>query len=474
VIATLAFALWPVLAIILYRKLPLGLATIWIILAGQLLLPVGEGIAIKIPMVPQFDKGSVPSICAFIGCLVAARRAPRFFYSIGVTEVLIIAYLGGPIITSELNGDALVFGRTVLPGVGIYDAISAAEGAFISLLPFFLGRQFLRGSTDSLAILRTLVVTGLIYSLPMLFEIRFSPQLHYWLYGSYSSDISQELRDGGFRPVVFMGHGLLAAFYIMTTVVAAAALWRTRVRVFNLPPAIVNLYLGVVLVLDKSFGALVYALALVPMVRFGRPRLQLRIALVLVFIALFYPMMRYLDLVPTKLILDSVSTISADRAASLNTRFEFESALLERASQRFLFGWGRYGRSRLYSAENGGDMTLSDGHWVITLGQFGLFGFIAEFGLLLMGVVRAVAAFRLLESASEKVYLSAVALILAINVLDLLPNSGLIPWTWLLAGALLGRSEAILARKPRLADFAKERSASNRLVTSHPVLKRVL
>jgi hypothetical protein len=445
-------------AIVLYRILPLGLATLWTILGAQLLLPVGDGMAFKVPMVPQFDKASIPNMCAFIGCVLVARRAPRILRSIGVTEVLIIAYLVGPLITSELNGDTLVFGRTVLPGVGIYDAISAAEAAFISLLPFFLGRQFLRSSTDNLAILRILVVTGLIYSLPMLFEIRMSPQLHYWVYGSYSSDMGQAMRDGGFRPMVFMGHGLLAAFFMMTTAVAAAALWRTRVRVFELPSSTVTLYLSVTLFLCKSFGALLYALVLVPLVRFIKPRLQLRLALLLAITAMSYPMLRSFDLVPTRLILESASSVSVDRADSLNTRFEFEDMLLERASERFLFGWGRYGRSRLYS-EEGGDMTVSDGHWVITLGQFGLFGFLAEFGLLLIGVVRAAAAFRLLESAAEKVYLSALALILAVNVVDLIPNSGLIPWTWLLAGALLGRSEAILARNPRENRLQKNRPA---------------
>jgi hypothetical protein len=36
---------------------------------------------------------------------------------------------------------------------------------------------------------------------------------------------------------------------------------------------------------------------------------------------------------------------------------------------------------------------------------------------------------------------AALALILAVNLIDLLPNSGLTPITWLLAGALAGRLE---------------------------------
>jgi hypothetical protein len=459
-IATFALLAWPAVALVLYRLLPLGLATLWTILGGQLLLPAGTEAVMKIPMIPQFDKASIPNLCALIGCVVAARRLPRILPAIGVPEVLITACLLGGFITSELNGDDVVFAHFVLPGVGLYDAVSTAEASFVSLIPFFLGRQFLRGSSDILAILEISVVAGLIYSIPMWFEIRFSPQLHYWLYGYYSSNFIQEMRaDGGFRPMVFMGHGLAAAFFIMSSTVAAAALWRTRVRVFHRSSAVATVYLGVLLVMCKSFGALLYALVLVPLVRFVKPMLQLRIASLLVIVAIAYPMLRSYDLVPTQFILDSVSKIDESRSASLGTRFQFEDILLKRASERILFGWGRYGRSRLYT-DYGDDYILADGYWVITLGQFGVFGFLAQFGLLSICVLRSVAACKLLKSMSEKVHLAALSLILAVNVLDLIPNSGLIPWTWLVAGALLGRSEAILARKSQKAFVPETRSAN--------------
>jgi len=76
-------------------------------------------------------------------------------------------------------------------------------------------------------------------------------------------------------------------------------------------------------------------------------------------------------------------------------------------------------------------------------GQFGIFGFVAEFGLLSIGVFRAAAALRFAQSKAERLSLSSLALIVSINILDLLPNAGLIPWTWLLTGALVGRAEAL-------------------------------
>ena len=44
---------------------------------------------------------------------------------------------------------------------------------------------------DSEEILRVLIIAGLVYSVPMLFEIRLSPQLHNWIYGYYPSQFVQ-------------------------------------------------------------------------------------------------------------------------------------------------------------------------------------------------------------------------------------------------------------------------------------------
>ena len=442
VLAMIAICLWPAVAISLFRTLPLRLATLWTILGGQLLLPVGA--AIKFEMIPQFDKMSVPNLCAFIGCLILARGRKKIAASIGLTELLMAVFVIGPAITSELNGDVIIIGDRVLPGVGIYDGISTVETSLISLMPFFLGRRYLRGAADNLAILEVIVVAGLMYSIPLLFEIRFSPQLHYWVYGYYPTDFIQQMREGGYRPMVFMGHGLLAAFFVMTVAVSAAALWRIRVQIFKLPPAGVTIYLSVLLFLCKTLGATVYGLIFVPLMRFANPRTLMRIAQILAVIALLYPTLRSFDVFPTKLLVSGASSVSVERAESLKFRFDNEDSLLKRASERLLFGWGRYGRSRVY-AEWGQDISITDGHWVLTLGQFGVFGFLAEFGLLTIGILRASAALRFAKSESEKVCLAALAIIVSVNIVDLLPNSGLIPWTWLLAGALLGRVEALRA-----------------------------
>lgn len=439
--ATIALLAWPLVALWLFSTKSTAKAIIWTILGAHLLLPVGA--EIKFAGVPPFDKNSIPSLVAVVGILFT-RGLPRMRTGFGVAEILLLGMLVVPFITSELNTDRVLIGGHVLPGVGHYDALSATVGQLIFVLPFFFGRYFLRGPAETEDVLRALVAAALFYSIPMLFEIRVSPQLHAWVYGFHPFEFLQQIRDGGFRPAVFLGHGLVAAFFVATSAVASCALWRAKTRVMGLPGGLVTGYLAALLYLCKTLGALVYGAFLLPVARFLKPTMQVRIAAALVLLALLYPSLRASDLFPTTQLYNMALSVSEDRAGSLKFRFDQEQQLLDHARERFLFGWGRFGRNRLYDESSGDDLSTTDGRWIITMGIFGFVGFLAEFGLLAWPVLRATSAIRAVSSNKDAILLAAMALIVAINLVDLLPNSPLSPWTWLLAGALLGRSEALV------------------------------
>lgn len=440
--ATFALLSWPLVALWLYSVRPVGQATMFTIIGALLLLP--QDAIIKFEGVPQFDKVSIPNLAALVGCIFIAKRPLRFWSRFGLPEVLIVAYIICPFITAELNTDVIFFGNRTLNAESHYDAVSAIVNAFINLIPFFIGRQLLRSSADNVEIMRVLLFAGLLYSLPILFELRMGPQLSYLVYGWQADNIVQAFRDGGYRPTVFMGHGLPVSFFMMTTVVAAAALWRTRIRVTRLAPTAITVYLFGILLLCKSAASIVYGTVLLCLVRWTKPLFQIRVALVLAAICFFYPALRITQVFPTRSLTETATLISEDRALSLQQRFENEDLLLARASQRFLFGWGRWGRSRVYDQSSGVDISVTDGGWIITLGQWGLFGFVAEFGVLTLCVVRAASAFNYTKSNHDKIFLAALALIVAITLIDQLPNNAsLNPWSLLLAGALLGRAEAL-------------------------------
>jgi hypothetical protein len=259
------------------------------------------------------------------------------------------------------------------------------------------------------------------------------------------------MREGGFRPVVFLGHGLIVALFAMMSMIAAVTLWRLQDSFFKIPRVAIVGYLSIILILCKTLGAVLYGVVVAPLVRFANPKLQISIAVIFVSVSLLYPILRSFDYVPTNIMVQAAEELSKDRAASLRFRFNNEDALLKHAFEKPSFGWGRFGRNRVYD-ESGRDMNVTDGHWVITIGQYGIFGFIAEFGLLSLGVLRAPRAIKFTRSTSDKILLSALALLVATNILDLLPNASLMPWTWLLTGALLGRTESLAALATRRAD----------------------
>src|SRR5438445_7147435 len=358
-VATSAIFAWPIVVIVLYRTRSFSEATLWIILGGILLLP--SNVSFKLEMIPAFDKNSVPNLCALIGCMALASRQRAANPGPGIAEILAVAWIIGPVLTSLLNSDTLIYGATVLPGVGYYDGISALLSQLLLCLPFFIGRRFLQKSSDTEAIMRVLVTAGLLYSLPMLFEIKMSPVLSNWIYGFYPSGINTEVRYGGFRPVVFMKNGLTAAFFLATSLLAAIALWRVKESIGRLPSAGVPPFLAVVLVFCKSAGALIYAIVFGFVIRSMKSKTQLRLAVLLVSIGLLYPVLRVTNNFPTSLFVDTATLFSKDRADSLNVRFSQEQQLLERASQRFMFGWGRYGRNRVYEEDTGKDLSLTDG-----------------------------------------------------------------------------------------------------------------
>ncbi|MCP3442042.1 hypothetical protein [Bradyrhizobium sp. CCGUVB14] len=406
-----------------------------------MLLPISDGI--KLPIIPALDKTTLPGLCIFLAYLFLQR--PIWRPRIGLVEILLGLYLLGPIVTSLLNNDPVVAGDRIIPGVGLYDAGSAVAFTLFTLMPFFVGRGLLNTESAHKQTLHVLAVAGAIYSIPLLFEIRFSPQLHAWVYGYYPSDFIQQMRDGGFRPMVFMGHGLIAATFLFLTIGAATALWRAKIRLGPLSSGAVSVYLGLVLILCKSLGATIFMVLFAPLIGFARPRLNALVAVCVVIIALSYPLLRFSGMIPTGQILELAKEINPQRSASLRVRFDNEEALLNRALERPIFGWGRYGRSRIY-AEWGQDVSITDGLWVITIGQFGIVGFVAEFGLLALAVIRGAAAYRHIPGYRDKIFLTSLALLVAANIIDLIPNSSLLPMTWLFAGSLLGRAERLGVR----------------------------
>ena len=284
--------------------------------------------------------------------------------------------------------------------------------------------------------------------LPMLLEVRLSPQLNIWVYGYFQHSFEQMIRDGGFRPIVFLYHGLWAAFLAMSGLLAAVTIARSEPTRRAVAWWVCAIYLMGVLVLCKSMASILYGFAFAPAIAFLTTRMQMHLALALVLLVLAYPVLKAGDAVPEDRILELAEGVDAERANSLRFRLDNENVLMDRAMERPFFGWGSWGRNHIYDA-SGTILTTTDGRWIITMGVYGWVGFLAEFGLLTLPILLLWRRTTGVVSGAIPPWLGGLALIHVINVIDLLPNATITPMTWLIAGALLGYGEEVqLARKP--------------------------
>jgi hypothetical protein len=106
--------------------------------------------------------------------------------------------------------------------------------------------------------------------------------------------------------------------------------------------------------------------------------------------------------------------------------------LLERAAEKPVFGWGGWGRTRVFS-ETGRDLTIIDGLWIVIMGQFGWVGYLSFFGVITLPF------FALRRAARRKPItpvIGGIAVIMSANLVDLIPNSTTSPMAMLMLGAV--------------------------------------
>ncbi|PCJ49789.1 MAG: hypothetical protein COA74_04890 [Gammaproteobacteria bacterium] len=437
--AYLTLLLWPLISLLLYRKLDTLPATFITIVGGYLILPVKT--AIDLPLIPALDKESISAISALLGCIFIKKIKINLLPKNGAEKWLVIIYLLVPILTTLTNTEPVFDGKFWRTGLTFHDAISSTISNYIRLIPFFIGLQVLKECDEQLLLFKYLTIAGLCYSLPILLEIRLSPQLHTWIYGFFPhAFFGQQMREGGFRAVVFLGHGLLVATFITVALASATILWKNRINTFGIPAIIIVLYMMLILLLSKTMGAYFLALILVPAIAWTESAFINHISRAIIAIIILYPLLTMFEIFPQQEIVDFVNNnLNAERSRSLDYRFHNENRLIEHAKEKFLFGWGGWDRNKPWG-------TVTDGYWIIVFGVSGFIGFIAIFGLALICVISGVKASDKLVDKFEKKILSTHILLVMVIMIDQIPNHSMSGYIWLLIGALLGRSNYIIKK----------------------------
>jgi hypothetical protein len=429
-------------------------AAIFVILGGLLFLP--EAVDIKLPYLPPLTKENIPYLCVLAGALFRCPKRVLHLPKERWFLLLAIVLLFGPIGTALTNEDTLRYGtfkHVVLRGLHMKDGLYTGADQFLhAALPLFLGLVLFRTTKELKNLLVAIAVAGLIYVPFALVEMRMSPQFHNWVYGYQQHSFLQTMRWGGYRPMVFMSHGLALARFFLVGMLGALIVSLERRTILGIPTKLVAAILFVTLVLCKSTGAIGFALAGLLVVLAGSARVRQGIAVVLAVVVMLYPVLRAADMIPVGKMLTAAGMVDADRQQSLLFRFENEDLLLAKARERILFGWGEFNRSAIFD-DMARPSSVTDGHWIVLFGIAGATGFVAAFGMLLVPVFVASRRLRSIRRRGDRLLVSGTSFLIALVALDFIPNALWADYPYLLGGALLAVTRA-LAHAPRRAERA--------------------
>ena len=451
-LAHLALVAWFPISLALFLWLRPLVATSLTLFLASLLLPTRVGY--DLPGLPPFDRETIAVLAALTGCLVVRPGSLRLFRHFGPAEMCVVVLLISPLVTALTNADMQHYGARSLPGLTWWDGPSMIFSQFMIFgAPFLLGSTLPCRSRDLRYLFKLIIGVCLIYSIPILWEVRMSPQLNKIVYGFHSHSFSLSVRGGGFRPMVFMSFGIALATFVASAAVAAAVATRARMRIIGVLAPPMTAYLLVVLILCKSLAAIIYGIVMVPFALFASTRLQVVAATGIAVVVISYPLLRAVNIFPTELLVNAAARIDPERAGSLDFRFVNEDRLLLKARDRISFGWGGWKRNRVFNEITGEDESITDGVWILQIGMLGVVGFVAGFGVILWPILSALRAIKRVPLRDE-LLVAGLALILAFNAVDQIPNWTLSPFTVFLGGILMNVSRSLrpVPRARRAAD----------------------
>ena len=458
VVAHFALWAWVPLSILCFAFLPPRRAAMALIVGGYLFLPFG---GYDFPGIPDLDRTTAVGYGLIAGMLLFDTGRVLGFRPRAIDLPMVIWCIAPffSCISNQVGGNILS---------SVYDGISLSLDQFLAWgIAYFAGRIYLTDFAALREMAIAIFIGGLLYAPLCLIEIRLSPQLHRWVYGFRVGDARsfvQTLRLGGFRPTVFLQHGLAVGMFMTAASLMGIWLWISKslkqigpVPMFVLVPGLL-----VVTVLCKSAAALFFLMVGTGCMVFTYwTHWRFPLAM-LVAAAPTYAVARSLGWSGQQ-ILDALGAIfSEDRIQSLATRMYNEDLFVAKASLRPFFGWSAWNRFQVFTT-TGKQLTTPDGLWVLALGQYGLVG------LLSITMIFVLPAWYALRRLPAKLWFHplsgptiALTTLTALYMLDNILNAMINPiFTVAIGGLLAVLPQVRLARRrprragsPRPADAA--------------------
>lgn len=421
--------------------------------AGWLLLPT-----FRYPFqgLPDLGKTSVTSLGVLIGVgLFDSGRALGFKFA--AIDLPMAVWCLCPL-ASSLSND-----------LGAWDGWSGVWGRVLFWgVPYLMGRLYLTSRKHLLLLVKVIIVGALAYVPIILMESRLSAQLHRWVYGVPTRAGYEYVGYFGplrWKPAGFMNTAFEVSLYMVVATIGAVWLWRAgeRLEIGRLSLGACAAILVPACILCKTVtGWILLTLGLLC----GHAVLALR-RHALILACLSFPWLYVAARLTGVYTGEEVTRLREERgeevfrwdqpdykerrARSLQFRIYNETLLIPKALERPLLGWGGWGGAAVYN-EEGQELSVFDGLWIIVLGQNGLVGLAALYGalglpvvFLLCGVPKGALGARAWAATG------VLATSLALQGIDTVPNAFPAPYLLLGLGGIAGLVQETMPRARGIA-----------------------
>ena len=415
--------------IFLFFRLPPHRAVLVSVIGGWLFLPMT---GYDFSGLPSYSKSTAIALGLFLGGRISGqRRRASFQWKVYDTPLLLWCLC--PIASSLSNQ------------LGVYDGLSGIVNNTITWgIPYLAGRIYFNSLDKLHDFCLAIMIGGLLYLPLCLYEIRMSPQLSNIFYGFFPHSFMQHIRYGGYRPIVFMQHGLMVALWMAVTTTVAFWFWRSKEirHIKAIPFSFAIVALIVTTILCKSAGAWT-SLALgcggYFFFRFFKSGQPIRLLLLLIPC---YMLLRITGGVSGGTVEDMANRIfDADRTSSLAIRLVQEDLFIEKTLERPLLGGGIIGRVWPRDPETGETTVgMIDSLWLVIFSTRGIIGIFFMATMMLIGPWLVLRPHKKepFNNTFSRMGPILLSLIVILFLIDCLVNGMLNPIYILVSGALLG------------------------------------
>ena len=397
----------------------------------------------SLPLIPDYTKTSATCYAIILGALLLDPKSRVLSFKPLWIDIPMAVWCAVPFITSVNNE------------LGLYDGASTMLDRTVQYgMPYLIGRLYFRTPDDAKDFCLGILLGGLAYVPLCLYEVRMSPQLHNMLYGfSPFLDWNMAQRWGGWRPTVFMRHGLAVGVWMAASAALGFWLWRTKAikDLFGLPMWVVGPSLILTAILAKSTGAIMLFFgvsAAMFAVRYLNTKALMYALLLGAPLFLLTRVTQIFDGEAFSQWLGTLHPAMDERASSLEYRMVHENYIVGHTAERPFFGWGGWGRAFEVYIERYNSRAVPDSMWIRSYGQNGIVGLVSLYAMYLIPPIVLLSKLKTKEWASKQLApVTGLAMITMIYSLDCLFNTMLNPVFIVATGGVAGMA-ASLSRTP--------------------------